>query len=241
MTETPEERERRRLKDVIKHDARETGSELGGKIRDVFSRPINLLFVAVGALLVFVIDYAAEKGMDSLLDVQPPQVIELDAELKTTSGELRQSASEIRALIADIDAQEITDVQLRTQFENLQERLSGLTELVQRASTQTDKVAAISEALKADWERNRRLADGRIDGVPDLVLASGEAVAVCNGLASVGVVRVTADDGTAHLKANDWTYMVNPGQRVPLEGGATLGFIGLKDGQAQMKVQCPGR
>ena len=239
--ETAEERERRRLKDVIRHDARETRSELGGRIRETFSRPINLLFIAVGATLVFVIDYSAEKVMDALLGVQPPQVIELDEDLKTTSGELRQSASEIRALIADIDAQAITDVQLRAQFEGLQERLTGLTELVQRASVQTDKVAAISEALRDDWERNRRLADGRIDSVPDLVLAPGEAVTVCKGLASVGVVRITADNGTAHLKSNDWTYMVNPGQRVPLDGGATLGFIGLKDGQAQMKVQCPGR
>lgn len=238
--ETPEERERRRLKDVIKHDARETKSELGDRIRDTFSRPINLLFVAVGAMLVFVIDYGAEKAMDALFDSEPPQVIQLDANLKSTSGELRQSASEIRALISSIDAQSITDLQLRGQFEDLQGRLSGLTELVQRASAQTDKVAAISEALRQDWERNRRRSDGRIDGVPDLVLGGGEAVSVCSGSASIGVVRVTAEDGTAHLKTNDWTYWVNPGQRVPLQGGGTLEFIGLKDEKAQLKVQCAG-
>lgn len=238
--ETPEEREHRRLTDVIKRDAKETGSELGGRIRNTFSRPINLLFVAFGAVLVFVIDYAAEKVIDALLQEEPPQVVQLDEDLKSASGELRQSASEIRKLIADIDAQSITDVQLRSQFEDLQSRLSGLTELVQRASAQTDKVAAISEALRQDWERNRRLSEKRIDGVPDLILGSGEAVSVCNGQASVGVIRVTEGDGTAHLKTNDWTYWVNPGQRVPLAGGATLGFIGLKDGQAQMTVHCPG-
>jgi hypothetical protein len=143
-------------------------------------------------------------------------------------------------LISEIDLHAISDDQVRQQFENLQGRLAGLTDIVQRASEQTDKVAAISEALREDWERNRRLADGRIDGIPDLVLGAGEAVSVCGGVASVGVVRVTQEDGTAHVKANDWTYWVNPGQRVPLEGGATLGFIGLKDGIAHLKVQCPG-
>ena len=165
---------------------------------------------------------------------------QLDEGLKTASAELQASASEIRGLIAEIDVRSITNEPLRLQFENLQNRLTGLTEIMERASAQTDKVAAISEALRADWERNRRAGDGRVDGVPDLILAAGEAVSVCSGLASVGVVRVTAGDGTVHVKANDWTYWMNPGQRIPLDGGAALGFIGLKDDQAQMKVLCPG-
>jgi hypothetical protein len=143
-------------------------------------------------------------------------------------------------LRAEIDSQGITDRRLRQQFEDLQTRMSGLTALVERASAQTDKIASISEALRVDWERNRRVSDGVIDSVPDLVLTAGEAVSVCNRLATIGVVRITADDGTAHLKTNDWTYWVNPGQRVPLEGGGTLSFIGLNDGAAHLKLQCPG-
>jgi hypothetical protein len=238
--DTPEEQERRRFKDVIREDAQQTRSQLGDRIRDTLSRPINLLFVAVGAILVFGIDYAAEKAVDAMLDIDPPQVVQLDTDLKSASAELQQSANEIRAMISEIDLQTITDEGVRQQFESLQSRLTGLTEIVERASAQTDKVAAISEALREDWERNRRLADGRVDSIPDLVLGAGEAVSVCSGMASVGVVKVTEADGTAHVKANDWTYWVNPGQRVPLEGGATLGFIGLKEGVAQMKVQCPG-
>lgn len=238
--ENDETREKKRLKDIIKHDAKETRSELGSKFRETLSRPINLVFIALGALLLLVINYAAEKTIDALLDTEPPQMAQLDSDLKTTNDELQKSASEIRALISSIDTQSITDSQLRQQFDDLQSRLAGLTEIVQRASAQTDKVAAISEALHQQWERNRRQADGRVDGIPDLVLASGEAVSVCNGLASIGVIRVTDADGTAHLKTNDWTYWVNPGQRVPLVGGGTLGFIGLKDGNVQMKVQCPG-
>jgi methyl-accepting chemotaxis protein len=238
--ENTEAREKQRLKDIIRNDAKETQFELGRKTREILSRPINLLLVAFGALLLFVIDYAAEKTMDTLLDNEPPQIAMLDNELRATNDELRKSASEIRTLISSIDSQSITDTQLRQQFDDLQSRLSGLTEIVERASAQTDKVAAISEALRQQWERNRRVADGRIDGVPDLVLAAGEAVSVCSGLATIGVIRVTAEDGTATLKTNDWTYWVNPGQRVPLMGGGTLGFIGLKDGNVQMKVQCAG-
>lgn len=236
--ESSEDKERRRLRDLIKDDARETRSQLGGKIHQTVSRPINLLFLALGAALVFVIDYGAEKAMDAWLIKKPPQVAQLDAELKSTSEELKQSAVEIRALIANIDPQGIADLQLRQQFEDLQTRMSGLTALVERASAQTDKIAAISEALRADWERNRRVSDGRIDSVPDLVLSPGEAVSVCNQRATIGVVRITADDGTAHLKTNDWTYWVSPGQRVPLEGGGTLSFIGLSDGAVHMKLQC---
>lgn len=238
--ETSEETERRRLRDLIKEDARETRSQLGSSVHRTLSRPINLLFVVIGATLVFVIDYAAEKAMDAMLIDQPLQVAQLDAELKSTSAELKQSAVEIRSLIANIDPQSIADKQLRQRFEDLQARMSGLTSLVERASAQTDKIASISEALRADWERNRRVSDGRIDSVPDLVLTTGEAVSVCDRLATVGVVRITTDDGTAHLKTNDWTYWVNPGQRVPLEGGGTLSFIGLNDGAAHLKLECPG-
>ena len=61
------EKERLRLKDVIKKDAEETRSQLGDRIRENFSRPVNLLFIALGATLVFSIDYAAERAMDAML------------------------------------------------------------------------------------------------------------------------------------------------------------------------------
>lgn len=237
--EGTEEQGRRRFKDVVKQDAQATRSELGARIRDIVSRPVNLIFVAVGALLVVGINYATEKAIDAMLGDDPPQVVQLDAELKSASADLQRSAGEIRALISEIDVAAWSDDQVREHFQDLQQRLSGLTEIVQRASAQTDKVAAISEALRQDWERNRRSSDGRIDGVPDLVLGAGEALSVCRGAATVGVIGVTPDDGTARVKTNDWTYWVNPGQRVPLEGGGVLGFIGLKDDKAQMTVQCP--
>jgi len=51
------------------------------------------------------------------------------------------------------------------QLAELQQRLVGLTDLVQKTSKQTDKVANISQALREDWQRVQERTEGRVDGV----------------------------------------------------------------------------
>ncbi|UCG71387.1 MAG: hypothetical protein JSV45_08920 [Chromatiales bacterium] len=229
--------ERKRIRDVIKEDALETREELSGKLRASWSRPVYLLFVIGGAILGLAINNVARRIVDSMLD--EPQVVQLDTDLQAASEELQESADEIKSLVADIEAKAAADPALKEEFAVLQGRLIGLTALVAKTSEQTEKVASISEALREDWQRNRRAADRKIDSVPDLVLGSGDAVRVCNGIASVGVTATDTNEGSVQLKVKDWTYQVKPAQRVPLEGGAAVDFIGLDGGNAKLQISCP--
>lgn len=228
--------QRKRIRDVITEDARETKAELSSRIRATWSRPVYLVFIVGGALLGLAVNNLVRRAFDAMLG--KPQVVELDGDLQAASVELRASADEIKTLAGQIEARVAGNPALKTEFAALQARLSGLTALVEKTSAQTDKVAVISEALRQDWQRNRK-ADRKIDAVPDLVLGSGEAVRVCNGLASVGVIATDSQAGSVQLKVKDWTYQVKPAQRVPLDGGASVDFIGLDGNNAQLQITCP--
>jgi len=229
--------ERKSIGDVIKEDARETGKQLGTKLRATWSRPVYLLFVILGAAIGLAANQIMRRVLDSML--QEPQVVQLDSELQAASTELQASAEEIKSLVADLGRRAVADPAMKQEFDVLQARLIGLTVLVAKASAQTEKVAVISEALREDWQRNKQIVDRKIDSVPDLVLGSGDAVRVCNGLASVGVLATDPTAGTAQVKVKDWTYLMKPAQQVPLAGGAWIDFIGLDGDNAQLQVGCP--
>ena len=228
--------ERKRIRDVIKEDARETKEELGTRLRATWSRPVYLLFIIGGAAIGLAVNNLARRFFDAMLE--EPQVVRLDTDLQAASEELQESADEIKLLVAEIETRTAGDPALKSEFSVLQARLIGLTALVAKTSEQTEKVATISEALREDWKRNRQAVDRKIDSVPDLVLASGDAVRVCDGAATVGVIGTDAGDGTVQLKVKDWTYRVKPAQRVPLEGGASVDFIGLDGSNAQLQINC---
>jgi len=229
--------ERKSIRDVIQEDVRETTHELSSKLRATWKRPVYLLFIIAGAAIALTVNIVARRVINSMLG--EPQVVQLDSELQAASVELRESADEIKSLVEQIESRAAADPALKSEFAALQARLIGLTTLVQKTSAQTEKVAVISEALREDWQRNRQSADRRIDAVPDLVLNSGDAVRVCNGLASVGLIGTDAADGSAQIKVKDWTYRMKPAQRVPLDGGAAVDFIGLDGDTARLQISCP--
>lgn len=233
--ETPTER--KSIGDVIRRDARETKKQLGTKLRATRSRPVYLVFGIVGAAIGLVANQFMEHVLDSMLE--EPQVVQLDSELQAASTELQESADEIKSLVADLGRRAAADPALKQEFDVLQARLIGLTTLVAITAAQTEKVAVISQALREDWQRNRQIVDRKIDSVPDMVLGSGDAVRVCNGLASVGVIATDPTAGTVQVKVKDWTYLVKPAQQVPLAGGAWIDFIGLDGDNAQLQVGCP--
>ena len=229
--------DRKTIRDVIREDARKTKEQLSSKVQATWKRPVYVLFVVVGAALGIAANNIARRVIDAMLE--QPQVVQLDSDLQAASEELQESAEEIKTLVEQIESLSTADPALKNEFASLQERLIGLTELVEKTSAQTEKVAVISEALREDWQRNRQSGNRRIDSVPDVVLASGDAVRVCNGLASIGVIATDSSDGSAQIKVKDWTYRVQPAQRVPLEGGAAVDFIGLDGDNAQLNVNCP--
>lgn len=229
--------ERKRIRDVIKEDARETKEEIGSKWRATWSRPVYLVFIIAGAAIGLAVNNVARRFFDAMLE--EPQVVQLDSDLQAASDELQASADEIKTIVAEIESRTATNPQLKDEFAVLQARLIGLTALVAKTSAQTEKAAVISQALREDWERNQQIANRKIDSVPDLVLGSGDAVGVCNGISSVGVIATDASAGTVQIKVRDWTYRVKPAQRVPLGGGATLDFIGLDGDNAQLQISCP--
>lgn len=231
------EKERARIRDVLRQDARETGEELGSKIRATTRRPVYFLLVVLGTVIGLAANNVVRRVVDRMMG--PPQVVELDDDLQVASEELRESADEIKTLVTQIESRVAANPDLEREFADLQARLGSLTALMAQTSAQTQKVAVISQALREDWQRNRQVVDRKIDSVPDLVLDSGDAVRVCNGLAAVGLLATDAGDGSAQIKVKDWTYRVQPAQRVPLEGGAAIDFIGLDGASARLKISCP--
>lgn len=229
--------ERKRIRDVIKEDARETKEELGSRLRATWSRPVLLLFAVLGAAIGLTVNNLARRFFDSMLE--EPQVVQLDSDLQAASDELQASADEIKTIVAEIESRTVTNPQLKDEFAVLQARLIGLTALVAKTSAQTEKAAVISQALREDWERNQQITNRKTDSVPDLVLGSGDAAGVCNGIASVGVIATDTSAGTVQIKVRDWTYRMKPAQRVPLEGGAAVDFIGLDGANAQLQISCP--
>ena len=233
--ETPAES--RTISDVIKEDARKTTEEFSTKLRAQWNRPVYLVFVVVGAVVALAANHLMRRALNAVLD--EPQVVQLDSELQAVSAELKESADEIKSVVDDLGRRATSDPTLKKEFDGLQARLVGLMTLVEKTSAQTEKVAVISEALREDWERNQQVVDRKTNSVPDLVLGSGDAAGVCNGLATVGVIATDSSDGTVQIKVKDWTYRVKPAQQVPLAGGATVDFIGLEGDNAQLQISCP--
>lgn len=229
--------ESRSLTDVIRDDARKTTKELGARLRDKWNRPVYLVFIVVGATVGLAANHLMRRVLNAMLD--EPQVVQLDSDLQMVSAELQESADEIKSVVADLGRRAAADPTLKKEFEVLQARLIGLTTLVEKTSAQTEKVAVISEALREDWQRNQQVVDRKLNSVPDLVLGNGDAVSVCNGLATVGIISSDPSTGTVQIKVKDWTYRVKPAQQVPLAGGATVDFIGLEGNNAQLQISCP--
>jgi hypothetical protein len=230
----------RRIAKTLREDAAATKDELWGKLTAVAGRPINLAFVVVGVLLYMTVEYVVVLAMDSLVGVDTPAQVEmLSADLQATSQDLQQSAEDIKALVAELDSAAATDPVLQGQLQELQQRLGGLTDLVEKTSVQTDKVASLSEDIRADWQRVQEATNGRIDGVPDLVLGVGEAVKVCDGQFTAGVLRTNSSTGQVEVQTSKRRRWFNVGQRVSFSENAYIDFLGLSGSIANFKLYCP--
>lgn len=114
----------------------------------------------------------------------------------------------------------------------------GLNELVENTSSNTDRVATLSQTLQEDYVRLKSRFDGNIDGVPDLLLEIGEAVQLCNGTTSFGVRQFQ--------RGRVWYDLANSrddaaaGSRIPIGDQGYVDFIGIRDNQAMFKVNCDG-
>jgi len=226
-----------KIKEVLLEDAVVAKKDLLHRLSIALRKPVTHLIIGLTFTAAILAEYVISRAMDAIWEVQPPEeVLTLNSELHTASGELREASRELTTLAKRIDESKIEDPVLREQLSHLDKKLSGLNELVARTSDQTDKVAVISQALKEDWVRLKSREDRSIDGVPDLVLGNGEGVQLCNGLFSIGVnsarqglVWMTVAEKAVHLKS---------GGRVLLDDKSYVDFIGSKSGKSLFKVHC---
>ncbi len=229
----------KKVADVVKDDAKATENEFIRNLREKFARPVNLVFAALGGFLVLVADYGVGRVMDAVWRVEPPeQVIKLNKELQNASGAIKGSADELKSLLNKINPAEVSDPVIKSQLGELEGKLGNLTQLVEKTSSQTDKVAAISEAPHQDWVRVRERSDKRVDGTPDLVLARGDGVQICEGLSPLGIAGMSTN-GKALVKTEEHRLWVEPGQRISFKEDAHVDYMGLKDKKAQFKIHCP--
>jgi len=214
-----------------------TKKSFAERFKEALSKPVTLVIAALVFLSTISAEYVFSRVMDAIWEVEPSEeVIKLNTELQSTSGQLKSASKDLEHLILRIDQSKVEDPKLRDQLGQLDKKLVNLNELVKNASQKTDKVATISEALQDDWKRLKNKSDGNIDSLPDLTLGKGEGVQLCGGLASLGVT---------HLQnGNVWVTIVNKkktlstGARVALDDKSYVDYIGTKNKKALFKVNC---
>ena len=226
-------------KSFITKDAEEAGKNLLERFRTAITKPITMTIAAAVFLLTLGVEYAFSRVLDALWEVEPPEeIVRLNSELQSSTGQLRETSEELQSLVSRIDTSSIEDPRLREQLEQLNQRLLGFGELIDSTSANTNRVATLSQTLQDDYVRLKERSDGDIDSVPDLVLGGGEAVMLCNGLTAFGVRQM--QQGRVWFNVADRRDDVQSGSRIQIGEQAYLDFMGVREGQAMFKVNCEG-
>lgn len=225
------------VKEAISQDAAIAKKNLAQRFREALTKPVTFMIAGLVFLFTIGAEYVFSRTMDALWEVEPPEeIVKLNTELQSSSGQLKETSRELEKLLSKIDTSRIEDPKLRAQLEQLDGKLLSLNELVKKTSEKTDKVATISESLQQDWSRVKSKSDGWIDGVPDLVLGIGEGVQLCDGLSTIGITQI--QQGRVWLSLASKKKNLSSGSRMQLNDQAYVDFIGTKNNKALFKVHC---
>lgn len=225
------------MKRRVSEDVASVKQAFSQRLREALTKPVTLVIAGLVFTLTIAAEYLISRVMDAIWEVDPPEeVVKLNSELHLASDELKKTSKDIASLVGRIDQSKIEDPQLREQLSGLDEKLFNLNELVVRTSSQTDKMATISEALREDWVRLKERAGQDIDTLPDIVLAVGEGAQLCNGLTPIGVTRIGSNWATVNLGGESKTMY--SGARRTIGDDAWVDFIGPKNKKGLFKIHC---
>ena len=228
-----------KVAELLKEDAKNIKLTFRENFRRTIRQPITQLIAVLGMLFVFGLDYAVGRILSAVWEVDPPEeVVKLNHNMKNASNEIHNISKKLVELGAQMKQTLSKDPKLNRQFEALNTQLEKLQSAVAQSSSAAEKMAILSESLRADWLRLKESSRGVVDGVPDVILKEGEAVQVCDSLSTLGFLLAYGSSARTMTVAG--SRYLEPGQRVFLdkEKGAYVDFIGLSGKQAKYKINC---
>ncbi|MEP5569277.1 MAG: hypothetical protein ABJN62_15660 [Halioglobus sp.] len=203
------------------------------------ARPVRLLGAGILVFLGVSFEYAYSKVLDRFWEPETPaEIIKLNEDLQSSTSKLNDTSLELKTLVARIDRNSIDDPELQSQLNELTERLSNFSGLLDTTSSSTAKVATLSKALEEDLRRIKSMSDGSTNGTPNLILSIGQAVQVCDSLASFGFKSTYKNGARTSISGSSTTF--GPGDRKNFTKGSDsyVDFLGLDGERAKFSVTC---
>jgi hypothetical protein len=209
------------------------------RFKTAIAKPITLFIAVLATILGVSFEYAFSRVLDTIWEAEPPEeIVRLNQDLQSSSDELKIASADLQSLISRVSLSTTDDPGIQAMLESLSERLSSLDGLITKASSNTEKAATLSKVLHDDYMRVKSISSGDIDGMPNLLLGVGEAVQVCNGLASFGISEIEEDGAIRYKLSEKSVRKTIAGNRIKISNNSHIDVLGIRNNQGMFKVAC---
>ena len=209
------------------------------RLKATIKQPQVIIFSGISVLFALSLEYGFSRAMDTLWEPETPEeVIRLNNSLQVASKEITDASQQITLLAKNIKRTSTDDPELKKQLVQLADQLNSLNAAVSQTSVSAGKFELLTDSMKSDWARINASSDGKVDAIPDVILAAGDGVQVCNGLSPLGFTRYELD--YAKISTIKGNSHVRPGKRIVIdkETGAYIDYLGITNDLAKFMVNC---